>query len=235
MASLGCLCFGFEKSGFVAMFYGHFGNWIEPVAGVSIQQYLSARDTALREILRRKGREAKRRGVEFRIVTSIEETDRAIDEYEGIYNRSWKNSEPYPNFVSNLIGKAAAHGALRLGICSLDGQPTAVQLWTVWGRKATVMKLAHDKAFNKLSLGSLLTEYMIRALFERDRIVEIDFGRGDNSYKRRWTSARKQRLGLIGANPRSIAGSVQIARQLLPRSLRLIRGRKRDSMVEFSF
>lgn len=212
------LCAGLRDAGFIAMQYDHFGNWSEILGGRTFQQYISSRDGALQEILRRKGRVAKRNGAEFEIVSEPDEV--AIREYELVYSRSWKVAEPYPQFHRLLMRNAAAQGALRLGICRIEGAPVAAQLWIVWHRTATVLKLAHDEAFNKMSIGSVLTGYMIEELMKRDGIGEIDFGRGDDLYKRLWAERRRQRVGLIAANPRSIAGMFRVVRQSLPNIMR---------------
>jgi hypothetical protein len=216
---------GLAEVGFITTQYNHFGNWIEPLSGRSFQEYIASRDGALQEILRRKGRAVTRNGAEFHIVSAPTEIGLGIEEYEAVYARSWKVAEPYPSFHASLIRNASAHGALRLGICSIGGQPVATQLWIVWQGRATVLKLAHDQAFAKLSVGSVLTAHMIEALMEYDRVIEIDFGRGDDPYKLRWTTRRRQRVGLIAANPRSIAGSLQLIRQTLPQALRFVKSK----------
>jgi CelD/BcsL family acetyltransferase involved in cellulose biosynthesis len=214
---------GLSESGFVAMQYDHFGNWSEPLSGRSFQEYISSRDRALQEILRRKGRAVARDGAEFRIVSAPEEVELGIEQYEAIYARSWKDREPYENFHASLMRNATAHRALRLGICSMAGRPAAAQLWVIWQGTATVLKLAHDQAYAKFSVGSVLTAYMIKALMERDGIGIVDFGRGDDDYKSRWTTRRRQRVGIIAANPHSISGSLQIIRQKLPQIVRGLR------------
>jgi hypothetical protein len=227
-SAFGAFKSGLREAGFIAMPYDHFGNWSEPLAGASFQQYISRRGGALQEILRRKGRDAARSGVEFRIVSAPDDVDAGIADYESVYRRSWKAPEPYPNFLPLLMRQAAAAGALRLGICAIAGQPAAVQLWTAWHGTATIMKLAHDEALVRLSAGSLLTAHMIQALMQRDGIKEIDFGRGDDAYKLLWASRRRQRIGLIAANPRSLTGLFHVAKQALPMGLGLRGNRARQ-------
>ena len=213
---------GLAQSGFITSQYDNFGNWNEPMAGRSFQEYITSLDGALQEIVRRKGRAAKRHGAEFRIVSAPAEIDQGIDQYHLVYARSWKVAEPYPNFHTSLMRNAAKQGALRLGICNIAGQPVAAQLWIVWEKKATMLKLAHDEAFAKLSIGSVLTAHMTKALLDSEQITEIDFGRGDDLYKSRWTTKRRQRVGLIAANPRSVAGCIRLVRQTIPETLRFL-------------
>jgi CelD/BcsL family acetyltransferase involved in cellulose biosynthesis len=62
-----------------------------------------------------------------------------------------------------------------------------------------------------------LTALMIRHLLEEDGVRELDFGRGDDDYKRLWVSARRQRIGLILADPLHPMGLAALARQTLGR------------------
>jgi len=204
---------GLAASGQIVECYEHFGNWYEPISGRSFAQYFRSRDGRIQEIRRRKMRLATQIGVEFEIVSNPSSIEVGIRDYQTVYLKSWKAAEPYGNFLARLIEKSAAHGALRLGICRLKGVPIAAQLWTVWNRRATIMKLAHDEKFAQLSIGTLLTAYMMNRLIEEDAVAFCDFGRGDDSYKRLWCSERNQMIGIASARRHSLMGSAQIARR----------------------
>ena len=77
-----------------------------------------------------------------------------------------------------------------------------------------MLKLAHDEADKAASPGTVLTAMMIRHMLSEESVVEIDFGRGDDPYKRLWTSRRRQRVGVELVYPRSPAGAAHLARHL---------------------
>jgi hypothetical protein len=187
---------GLSRPGRALLRYAHFGRWSENVAGISFEAYLAKRDGALREVIRRKGARLRRAEASFEIVPG-NEIDRGIADYEAVYAKSWKEAEPFPAFQPLLMRKLAEVGWLRLALCHVNGKPVAAQLWVVTNGRATVLKLAHDTEFDSFSAGTVLTAFAIRTLIERDRIAALDFGRGDDGYKRAWTTHRTAHIGVL--------------------------------------
>jgi CelD/BcsL family acetyltransferase involved in cellulose biosynthesis len=120
--------------------------------------------------------------------------------------------------------EAAEAGVLRLGLLRLAGRPIAAQYWTVAGGTATLLKLAHDEAARARSPGSVLTAAMIRLLLQREAIAELDFGRGDDAYKALWAGERRQRIGVLLANPRRMGGLAALSRHQLKGLVARVRG-----------
>jgi Acetyltransferase (GNAT) domain len=183
------------------------GTWYEQTAGQSFADYVAARPSELRNTWRR-----KRQGLErsnrltkafFADAAGI---DQAIRDYQTIYAASWKPTESFPELVPALIRLAAGLGALRFGIYYVDGIPAAAQFWTLWNGRAVIHKLAHDKRFDNLSLGTLLTMEMIERALADDGPREITFGRGDDPYKKLWLPKRRERWGISVSNPRTRRG-----------------------------
>jgi hypothetical protein len=183
------------------------GTWYEETAGLSFSDYVAARPSELRNTWRRKRRKLERSN---RLTTSIVDDDKGLDQaiadYETIYAASWKPTEQFPDFVPALIRLAGKLRALRLGIYYLDGIPAAAQFWILWKGRAVICKLAHDKRFDELSLGTLLTMEMFERVLTGDRPHEISLGRGDDPYKKLWLPKRRERWGITAANPRTWRG-----------------------------
>jgi CelD/BcsL family acetyltransferase involved in cellulose biosynthesis len=210
-------------AGLVTRRYVRFGNWYDDVRGLSFRDYLGRRPGALRNAFRRKGACLARAGqVSMTMVRDGIGLEHALDRYESVYAASWKRVEPYPAFIRRLAGSLAAAGALRLGLLYLDDRPVAAQLWILWQGRAILYKLAHDRAYDTFSPGTVLTMRMLERLLDDERVAEVDLGAGDDPYKRLWATRCRARVGLIAFNPRALRGAVAALRHvpgaLLPRT-----------------
>jgi CelD/BcsL family acetyltransferase involved in cellulose biosynthesis len=217
---------GAREAGLRVLRFEHFGNWYEDVRGLDWPAYLLGRTGALRETIRRRLKRAERLPeARFSLLTRTEEMDAAAEAFEAVYSRSWKQPEPFPTFNVALMRAMACAGTLRFGLWSIGGQPVAVQVWVVTGNRATVLKLAHDEAFKAHSPGTVLTALMLRHLLDREHVAEIDFGRGDDPYKKDWASQRRRRIGVLLVNPWRMAGIAALLRHAAGRARLAIRSR----------
>jgi len=204
---------GARQAGLRTLRFDHFGNWHEDVRGLDWATYLLRRPGALRETVRRRLKRAgKLPDARFALLTRPEEMDRAAEAFESVYRRSWKQPEPYPAFNVALMRAMAGLGALRLGLWSIGEEPVAVQFWVVMAGRAIVLKLAHDEAYKAHSPGTVLTALMLRHLLDQEHVAEIDFGRGDDGYKKDWAARRRQRIGVLLVNPWRPSGALALLR-----------------------
>jgi hypothetical protein len=191
-----------RRAGLIVECTFHSGTWYEETAALNFADYLAARPSELRNTWRRKQRRLERSNRLTRaFFWDASGIDEAIADYQQIYAASWKPAEDFPELVPALIRLAAEFAALRLGIYYIDGIPAAAQVWTLWNGRAVIHKLAHDKQFDDLSLGTLLTMEMVERALAEDRPREITLGRGDDPYKKLWLPKRRERWGITAANP----------------------------------
>jgi CelD/BcsL family acetyltransferase involved in cellulose biosynthesis len=192
--------------------YTQFGNWYEAMPAVPAD-YLAARPSTLRNTIARKGKRLAQAG-DARFAIFHDAAPAALAAYDAIYAASWKQPEPYPDFIAGLARAAAEAGVLRLGVCWIGEAPAAAQLWLTGNGKATIFKLAHDERFKDTSVGTLLTWHMLQAAIADDGVREVDYGRGDHPYKQDWLNQRRERGGLLVFNPGTPAGLLAAARHL---------------------
>ena len=216
-----CLDKSLRDNGLIVQPYFGFGNWFEPTAGMSFQEYLAGRPAALANTYRRKEKKlGKLEGVRFALYRDPADVSEAIAAYQRVYANSWKQPEPYPRFMPKLIETAARMGALRLGVVWIGAAPAAAQAWLTWQGRSTIFKLAHDRRFDALSVGSVLTMWMMRHALDVDHVSEVDFGVGDDPYKRIWLGQRRERWGLLALSPRTPKGLLGIVRHVAGRAAR---------------
>jgi hypothetical protein len=209
---------GLAASGIRAARFDHVGNWHEVLpGGTRWEAYLASRPARLRNTVRRRLARAAR---EFRFTLADAPgpaLTAAIDAYEAVRAASWKPHEPFPGFDRALLEAAAGHRLVRLGVLRAagNGEAVAAQYWILdrAGRRATVLKLAHAEAARAASPGTVLTALMVRHLLDEDGVGELDFGRGDDPYKADWVGTRRQRIGLVLADPLHPGGLAALARQ----------------------
>lgn len=209
-----------------------FGNWYLPSAGLDWDTYWKGRTSGLRSTCKRMAKKFAADGGTLELVTGGDRLDSAIEAYHTVYASSWKQAEPYAGFMPGLIRTCAANGWLRLGVARLNGQAVATQLWIVTPGRAEIYKVAYDEAYKAYSLGSLVTEMLMRHVLEHDRVDEVDFLAGDEKYKQQWMTERRERWGLIAYNPRTAAGLLGALKEAAARRIGPLLTRFRSPVVQ---
>jgi hypothetical protein len=207
----------FEAAGWWTRRFDAFGNWTLPCQGLRFDDYMAARPGQLKHTWARKRRrfETGAGGARLQMVTEPGEVDGAMDAYEKIYAKSWKPAESHPRFLRSWAARCAREGWLRLGLAWLGDVPIAAQFWFTLDGRANIFKLAYDEAHQSLSAGTVLSGQMFKHALDVDRVSEIDYLSGDDAYKSQWVDQRRQRVGLLLANPRTAVGLARGLRERL--------------------
>lgn len=164
-------------------------NRILSVDGRDYGTYVDGRPGALRTTLKR---EAKR--VEVKLVEYFDEDIWAS--YDSIYAESWKPEEGDPALLRAFAQAEGAAGRIRLAVASHNGEAVAAQFWTVEDGTAYIHKLAHRESAKPLSPGTALTAVLMEHVIDRDGVKLVDFGTGDDGYKRDWMDDMRPRYRL---------------------------------------
>ncbi|MGB3166927.1 MAG: GNAT family N-acetyltransferase [Alteraurantiacibacter sp.] len=167
--------------------------------------YLASRPGKLRTTLKRKTKK-----VRVRIADNFDPADWKT--YEAIYAASWKPEEGDPALLRRFAEMESTAGRYRLGIADHEGEPIAVQFWTVDHGTAYIHKLAHLDSAKPLSPGTTLTAALMEHVIDTDGVDAVDFGTGDDPYKRDWMKEVRIRWHLICIDPRRPANWPRIAK-----------------------
>jgi hypothetical protein len=216
----------FARRGWYVKRYFSFGNWHLSCEGLSFEDYMAGRDSRLYNTWVRKARKFRGSGPgsgRLEIVTEPRDTEAAMDAYERVYARSWKEPEAQPGFIRGWARTCARNGWLRLGLAWVGDVPVAAQFWFTMNGRASIFKLAYDEEYAGLSAGTLLSAHLFRHALDQDRVAEIDYLTGDDHYKRGWMNSRRERVGLLACNPRTLDGFVLAAGELAREACRPLR------------
>nr|WP_221227077.1 GNAT family N-acetyltransferase [Novosphingobium sediminicola] len=182
--------------------------------GRSYADYMSARPGPLRTTLKRKAKK-----VAITLYDAF--SDAAWDDYEAIYAQSWKPEEGSPALLRRFAQEEGAAGRLRLGVAygEIEGvnQPVAAQMWTVENGTAYIHKLAYIEAAKPISPGTSLSAALFERVIDGDHVHTVDFGTGDDPYKRDWMEEARPRYRIVAYNPLRPAQWGPIAKSLLRR------------------
>ncbi|MBF0194984.1 MAG: GNAT family N-acetyltransferase [Magnetococcales bacterium] len=179
---------GYECNRYIRIF-----NWVHSINGASFKQYMAARPAHLRNTIKRKSRKLEREhGYHIRLFVD-DDLQLALTDYQKVFRASWQGTEHFAGFIPGLLNHFAKHGWLRLAILYSDQRPIAAQLWFVAHQKASIFRLAYDKAWKNYSPGSILTSYLMEHVIDIDKVNEVDFLTGNDPYKQNWMSRCNKR------------------------------------------
>jgi hypothetical protein len=218
----------FKQQGKYVEAYFMYGNWFLQTQNQCFKDYYAGRPGQLKNTIKRKGNKLKQMQIEYRMCQASEDVEEAVSLFQQIYQLSWKQNEPYPDFILGLAKIAAGQGWLRLGLLSVDGKAVAAQFWLTVQKTAYIYKLCQDPSFDSYSPGSQLTVYMMEYALDVDKVNKVDFLTGDDPYKKDWMSKREERWGLQIANPKTCHGLFVMLKsmvRLLLKRIPLFRGR----------
>ena len=212
---------GLSSSGWMVEPFKQFGNWYLPTKGLVFSDYWDQRPGALRNTGSRRSRQLLNamKG-QVRCLNEPGDAPDAIASVQNTMAESWQKQEPFPSYLPELIYSGLQSRSLEVWVLTLNGAPIATQIWVERGDKATIFKLAYSKAWRKYSPGTVLTMAAMEHYLDAEKLEEIDFGWGDDAYKRDWLPMRRQRFGLAAYNPATIYGIGLAIRNLSPRYAR---------------
>src|SRR3546814_14303993 len=88
-----------------------------------------------------------------------------------------------------------------MGLARIEGAPVAAQYWTVEDGTAFIHKLAHVADSLTASPGTLLSAALFRHVIAVDRVARVDFGTGNDAYKRDWMNRHEPLWPIEAFNP----------------------------------
>ena len=98
-------------------------------------------------------------------------------------------------FFRRFSRDAAIEGMLRIAFLRVDGQAIAMQIACEWRRRFWLLKISHDRAFNRCSPGQLLIRHTLRHAAESG-LQSYEFMGIMDDWTRQWTRDARQYIQL---------------------------------------
>jgi len=203
-------------------------SWRIDTRGMTFDDYWASRSSRLRNTTARKEKKAK---LETKILQCFDA--QAWDDYCSVFEASWKPPEASPQLLRRLAEQESEAGTLRLGLAYREGLPVAAQLWLVENGVATIHKLAYRDDAKDWSPGSILSRDMFRYVLDVDRVGMIDFGIGDDPYKREWMGYCVPLYGVTAYDLLRPAGLLGLAGALVRKIVRKLRPPRSDRPASY--
>ena len=217
------LCQLMTSHGYKSYPYFRFYNWSHSLNRQLFIDYMVERPKHLRNTIKRKQRKLAREHDYVIQMYKDTEIDKALMDYQAIYQASWKANEFYSDFTPALVKHLSKLNWLRMAILYVDQQAIAAQIWFVVHGKANIYRLVYDEQWKHFSPGSILTQHLMHYVIDIDKVAEIDFLTGNEQYKQDWMTQRKERIGIRfskQSKPTSRLKNLvrQVSRKCLPRT-----------------
>ena len=90
-----------------------FGNWYIDVSGMNFEAYFEGRRKKMRSTVRGKTAQLQTQfAFQIRILDQLEDVAAGFEAYRQVYESSWKQAEPYPEFIPGFMRLLARNGQL---------------------------------------------------------------------------------------------------------------------------
>ena len=151
----------------------------------------------------------KQHPCEYLWLTQATDSEQAFALFNQVYEQSWKQPERFPTFIEAFVRQAMASGHMQVAILLIDNTPAAAQIYLSFNGQVAAYKSAYAPAFKQHSPASLLRLFSFKQLFgegPHGPLTEINFGYGDEAYKKDWLPQKRSLFSLTVINRQRLLG-----------------------------
>lgn len=175
----------------------------------SYEQYYEQLPSQLKNTIKRKTKKLLNQHImKISVITDHASFTKYFNEYKRIYQLSWKGEEASFGFIEQVCCDALISDKLRMGMLFIDDKPAAAQIWFVNNGWASIFKLAYDPRYKNFSVGSILSLALSEHVIDKDNVHSIEFGMGNERYKKDWLKKSRQRYSYQLFNTTSLKGKL---------------------------
>lgn len=186
----------------------------------TLDEYLATLSANMRYHVRRRRREFQRTdGARLRVLTEAAEISPALEDLFALHGERWqRDGQPGVfhdtdkcQFLRDFCRDTAARGWVRCYVLDVNSRPEAVLLAFHWQGTASFYQMGWRPGCTVRSPGVVLLAASIEQAIH-EGLRKYDFLRGDEEYKRRWTSQAVDQVTLVIA-ARTPARALLVAEQ----------------------
>ena len=153
------------------------------------EQTLGALKSKTQKEFRRKIKRMSKLGeIDLIKIRGDNQIDEHLDRYFTFRAHTWKGEEPNPEFYYKLCKEFDKVGKLYFYALTIEGKPIAYLIGLLGTDTIYGVKTTYDPSYYAFSPGVILFYKSIEHMFSISGLREFDIGRGDEQFKREWTS-----------------------------------------------
>jgi CelD/BcsL family acetyltransferase involved in cellulose biosynthesis len=169
---------------------------VNPVLDVQSESWAAEASRSMMKDLARQRRVLSRQGkLEMSFPHDLDEVTAALGELRALHSERWRGEgeisrlqlADYWAWIEGISHEAWRQGWLYLPRLTLEGRLLAVGLYLLYQRRLFYWMGAHDLAYARHAPNLLLILSVVEDLRASGAADVLDFGRGDEWYKLRWT------------------------------------------------
>ena len=173
----------------------------------SYDEFLKSKSSNFRYDLKRKLKRAKQLGeVSFRVIENMDDCI-SFAKIAEIYQKRWEKkatdsiirSDIGQQFLEEMCKIWETKKYLKIPVMTINDKPVAFCLGFIEHNKFYYYIPSFDTEFVNISPGNLLIEFIVEN-FQNLGITELDFMKGEESYKLKWSSTFRTNYRLLVAN-----------------------------------
>jgi hypothetical protein len=150
-----------------------------------------------KEFRRKMNRLSKLGGISLVLIRGELEIGRHLDRYLEFRRRTWKGVEPHPEFYRRLCAELETRGECYFCALTLADEPIAYLISFLRGDTIYGIQTTYDPSYYAFSPGVILFYKFIEHISDITGLREFDIGRGNEQFKREWTSLTYTHARLI--------------------------------------
>ncbi len=169
---------------------------------IPFDELLSTKKPRVKKEFRRKLSRLEKLGrIDLKLIQNTPDIYAHLDIFFQFYKRTWKGAESRPEFYYSLADSFSEINNIFLFVLTVNDEPVAF-LFSILS-KGTILgiKTTYDPSYYAFSPGIVLFHKCIEFMCKDSRVQAFDIGRGNERFKKEWTTYTHKQVKIFCAYP----------------------------------